>query len=77
MTVTQEIMLIRTSEAASTHEDWLSLMRVTMEALLREPRLLAELIWGEAARQAARHQCKYPTSSEALKIFDELGTPRH
>ncbi len=74
MTATQEILLVRTSEAAPTHEDWLSVMRVVIPTLLKEPRLLAELIWGEASREAARHHDKFcGTSAEACKIFDELG----
>ncbi|BCM93008.1 hypothetical protein IAD21_04895 [Abditibacteriota bacterium] len=77
MTATQEISIVRTSESASNHEDWLSLMRVGMTALLSDPRLLSELIWGEASRQAERHQSQClasrGTCDEVFKIFDELG----
>jgi hypothetical protein len=77
MTAAQANFLVRSSDSAPSHEDWLSLMRLGMATLLGEPRLLTELIWGEASRQAARHQSRARasrgTSAEAVKIFDELG----
>ncbi|RYF42317.1 MAG: hypothetical protein EOO38_19840 [Cytophagaceae bacterium] len=77
MTATQANSIVRTSDSASSHEDWLCVMRGGMATLLGEPRLLTELIWGEASRQVARRQSRVRasrgTSAEAIKIFDELG----
>ncbi|BCM92687.1 hypothetical protein IAD21_04569 [Abditibacteriota bacterium] len=77
MTATQETFIVTSAESATSHEDWLCLMQCKMTALLREPRLLIELIWRESARQVTRAQDQasvpYDSSAEAFKIFEELG----
>ena len=72
--INTENFAIQLTDAAKTHEEWLSIVRFGMATLLENQLLLMECIVREACRQKDRSPVKSRVvADEARQIMEELG----
>lgn len=72
--ITEENFVIKLTDAAKSHEEWLSIVRFGLATLLENQLLLMECIVREACRERERSTLKTRVAAdEARKIMEELG----
>jgi len=61
------------TEAAKTHEDFLTIVRYGLQQLLADQQLLLKVIFADAAREVGRSGGELSMSAAAAHTFEELG----
>ena len=72
MTTSQENFAVSITEKTHSHDEWLAIVRFGLGTLLESQNVLAEILFNEAVREAAKIPTHKP-ADEIAKILRELG----
>lgn len=73
MTDKQKKFVLDMDSHCQDHGDWLALMQFGMPTLIKDQRVLVELLHREAQREAGRESLRDSTGEYFMGLMDELG----